>query len=127
MTGKIQETVKVNQAGLGTRGGNKVLPCKGDCGRLTRPSRMQPLASVETLVRAGGGLCTRCYAVKRRAEQALQREAEQAAVAKAGKPRPIAKRPEVIEDERIQHIAAGLSRFEQERRARLAKRGRISA
>jgi hypothetical protein len=105
----------------------KIHPCTGPCGRLTRPSRMLPLASLETFPRTRGGLCQKCYSVIRRAEQAAQREAERAAVAKAGKPRPIAKRPEVIEDERIRHIAAGLSRFEQDRRARLAKRGRISA
>lgn len=103
---------------------DKIHPCTGDCGRMTRPARMQPMASVDTLPRAGGGLCTRCYAVKRRADAAAARESGALIVAKAASNRPIAKRPEVIEEEKIRHAAAGLSTFEKERRARLARKAR---
>lgn len=88
----------------------KIHTCTGTCGRLTRPSRMLPLASLETFPRTKGGLCNKCYSVIRRAEAAKARE-EAALIVSRSKPRPETKRPEVLEEERIRQIAAGLDRF----------------
>jgi hypothetical protein len=99
----------------------KIHTCTGTCGRLTRPSRMLPLASLQTYPRTKGGLCQRCYSAERRLRDAAEREAN-AKVAK----RPITKRPEVLEAEQTRHAAAGLDRFLAQREARLARR-RVSA
>jgi hypothetical protein len=94
----------------------KIHKCTGTCGRLTRPSRMLPLASVETFPRTKGGLCQKCYSVIRRAEAAKAR-AEAAKIVAKSKPRPETARPDPaqLEEERIRHIAAGLDRFQSRR------------
>lgn len=97
----------------------KLVPCvnadKG-CTSITRPARMQPLASIPTTIRQGGGRCSKCYAKDRRAEQA------------AAAPR-ITKRPDPmqLEEQRIRHAAAGLDRMLAERRVRMIRKGLISA
>lgn len=90
----------------------KLRPCinaEHGCPNITRPARMQPLASIPTVIRQGGGRCAACYAADRRAERAE-------AVPK-GRPRNETPRPEVIEAQ-VRHAAAGLDRFIARRRAR---------
>lgn len=82
------------------------------CPNITRPARRKPLASVQTVIRQGGGRCAKCYAADRRAESA-----------KNPKPRPETPRPEQVAAS-VAHAAAGLDRMLAERRARLARQGR---
>lgn len=112
----------------------KVEPCTGTCGRLTRPSRVPAHPEVETVGRVAQGQCSGCYSVIRRAVKAERRAAEKAAVAAAGWSRPVdpdalaVKRPDVgtLEDPKLRHVASGLDSFMARRQARLAGR-RVSA
>ena len=91
----------------------RLRPCTNPaCDVITRPVRMQAMASTPTLPRQGDGLCSGCYAAKRRAEK-LAREA-------AAPPKPA---PRVVsEEERLAQIEAGLQRFMAQRQARRARR-----